>query len=1140
MEKTYFRLLRLAVAAGACIFIGSHSAVAQSNDGRLQNARYTKRINGSTLKSAVMASDVTYTLRDAQAIFKTYLPLSAGDELRFKNETKVDDAVSIQRFTQFYQDIPVAHGAYTLTAKNGVVQSMNGNFYKTGSLNTTPALSNGAALTKALAYIGAKKYAWQDADAEARIKQQKGDITATYYPQATLTYVEDFTGRVPDGKLHLAYTLDVYALEPLSHNLYYVDAMSGKILFVDARLYHTAATGASKYSGTVAFQTGHVGASYYLHDSTRGHGIFTYNLNSSTSTAAYQQWIGASTTWTVNGGIDAHWAVSRAYDYWKNVRNRLSYDNLNGALIAYTNLGANYDNAYWDGSAMNFGSGSGLANGGYDAFVALDVVAHEMAHGVCQETAGLVYNAESGAMNEAFSDIWGSVIENYADPHEVDVVAKSTWLVGEEISGGSGLRSMKSPKDHGNPDTYLGTDWADASSSCFPSGNNDYCGVHNNSGVLNHWFYLIAAGDGGTNDNAQSFQVPGIGISDAAKIAYATELALIPTSEYADCRDASIAGATTLFGACSIQVEAVTRAWYGVGVGVNYVPCTPQPSFNALASKFTENAASTNCPASHTINMPVSFTGPALSGGNATITLTASGTSMLSGTDYTLNTPTLTFSPGGPTTQNALLTIFDNGAVDTDRYINLSMSLSAGSSNAVTSNVLTTQRITIISDDHAPVPGGTQIHYADTVISYSYVSSCFAGGMAQARSQHIIHPAELIAGGVLPNVPITAISVNVIIKSSTQPYNGYTLKMGLTATNAFDAYGDFVSGLTTVYSGNYTTVVGNNTLQLSTPFQWDGVSNMVIEACFANTISSPGNDRVDGHSEGYMATAYSNSIATASGGCALAYDGTQLNSAKPAFRFTLSVPPSPIATGTETRTWDVRSGQKVYFYDGTDSKLIAAVLNPVAASGCTEARLSKQGAGFVRTSFDTGYRSVKELTITAAQNGNTAAADVIMYALNTELAGVPATAVRLLKTTAATDAAITAANTTIVQPQLIAGTNYTGFRGSFTGIGARYFLVTGSAPLGVGTVAGNDDFIRVDNNPFQDKISLSYRLLQDENVRIILSDITGKTVFSEAGSLSAGAHQLSVGNGLNALPAGHYILRVTGARTVFTKQLLKD
>ena len=212
---------------------------------------------------------------------------------------------------------------------------------------------------------------------------------------------------------------------------------------------------------------------------------------------------------------------------------------------------------------MTYGDGSGTY---FDALTSIDVAAHEIGHAVCETSANLVYQKESGAMNEGFSDIWGACVEYYAAP------SKSTWLIGEDIerrSGHAALRSMSDPKSEGQPDTYGGTYWVNP--SCTPTDQNDYCGVHTNSGVLNHWFYILAVGKSGTNDIGNSYNVSGISIDKAAKIAYRLEnVYLSANATYANARTYGIQAATDLYGAGSPEEIATTNAFYAVGVGAPY------------------------------------------------------------------------------------------------------------------------------------------------------------------------------------------------------------------------------------------------------------------------------------------------------------------------------------------------------------------------------------------------------------------------------------------------------------------------------------------------------------------------------------------------------------------------------------------
>ncbi|MEZ4849341.1 MAG: M4 family metallopeptidase [Bacteroidia bacterium] len=147
---------------------------------------------------------------------------------------------------------------------------------------------------------------------------------------------------------------------------------------------------------------------------------------------------------------------------------------------------SNYVNAFWDGTRMTYGDGDGV---NYGPLVSADITGHEITHGVTEYSANLVYQRESGALNESFSDIFGEMIEFHA-------TGSNDWQMGTDIGiGGSGaIRSMNNPNLYGDPDTYGGSNWYNPNCGT-PTQFNDYCGVHTNSGVQNKWFYILAAGE---------------------------------------------------------------------------------------------------------------------------------------------------------------------------------------------------------------------------------------------------------------------------------------------------------------------------------------------------------------------------------------------------------------------------------------------------------------------------------------------------------------------------------------------------------------------------------------------------------------------------------------------------------------------
>jgi Zn-dependent metalloprotease len=177
-------------------------------------------------------------------------------------------------------------------------------------------------------------------------------------------------------------------------------------------------------------------------------------------------------------------------DYYKKVLNRNSIDNADMDLILNVHYGDKYQNAFWDGDEMTFGDGDG------EIFVnftgSLDVIAHELAHGVTQWEANLEYDGQSGALNEHFSDVFGTVITQYFEKQTADT---ADWLIGDEIMGprlkGEALRSMSEPGTAFDNE-LMGKDRQPSHMKDYYQLSDDNHGVHINSGILNKAFYLTA------------------------------------------------------------------------------------------------------------------------------------------------------------------------------------------------------------------------------------------------------------------------------------------------------------------------------------------------------------------------------------------------------------------------------------------------------------------------------------------------------------------------------------------------------------------------------------------------------------------------------------------------------------------------
>ncbi len=526
-----------------------------------------KRIDDHNGSPALLKfkADQNYQLTEVNDLFEQYLDLKQAETFVLQKDQIDEIGIQHQKFQQYYKGIKVEYGTYTAHAKNGRIQMLSGEFKKIDKLNTTPGLSKNAALQAALTQVGATTYMWQSLENEAWIKTEQANNNATFYPEGELVIIENYKNR-KNRKAYrkpvLAYKFDIYADQPRSREYVYVDAQSGKIVHSNAIIKHVEATGtvATKYSGTKTITTDSYNSSFRLRDYSRGGGVFTYDMNEGTNYANALDFTDDDNDWTAaewdnaekdNAALDAQYGAQATYDYFLSKFNRNSYNDAGATIISYVHYDANYENAFWDGQRMTYGDGANY----FSPLTSIDVAAHEIGHAVCTYTANLVYSYESGALNEGFSDIWGACVERFAEP------GKDAWAIGEDISLQSvALRSMSNPKSQGQPDTYGGTNWY--------TGSGDNGGVHYNSGVINHWFYILSEGKTGTNDNGAAYSVTGIGIDDAAQIAYRAEaIYLSSNSNYSAARTYTIQAAEDLFGACSDEVLATTDAWYAVGVG---------------------------------------------------------------------------------------------------------------------------------------------------------------------------------------------------------------------------------------------------------------------------------------------------------------------------------------------------------------------------------------------------------------------------------------------------------------------------------------------------------------------------------------------------------------------------------------------
>ncbi len=239
------------------------------------------------------------------------------------------------------------------------------------------------------------------------------------------------------------------------------------------------------------------------------------------------------------------------YNFYRKNFNRNSLDGNGMSLISSIHLGQRLNNAFWTGEQMCYGDGDGRI---FIRFTkSFDVVGHELTHGVIAHTCNLVYSKESGALNEHFADVFGSLVKQWS---KRQTVTKADWLIGADIMGpetsAKSLRTFKEGKAYEN-DPLLGTDPQPKHLKDKYTGLGDHGGVHINSGIPNHAFYLAAS------------EIGGRAWERAGQIWYKTMLKLTATSNFTDMVQLSSETAATLYGNGSKESKAIIKAWKSVG-----------------------------------------------------------------------------------------------------------------------------------------------------------------------------------------------------------------------------------------------------------------------------------------------------------------------------------------------------------------------------------------------------------------------------------------------------------------------------------------------------------------------------------------------------------------------------------------------
>lgn len=463
-----------------------------------------------------------------------------------------------QRLAQFHRGVPVFGGELVRQTDGAATISVFGTLYEGISLDVVPRLSA--------------------EDARRVVEKLSGESLGPSRAPQLLVYPRD------EGGYLLAYRARVATESDLV--LYFLDAASGEVVvsWSDLQRQSAVGTGTGVLSDKKKLSTRSNSGSYVAWDMLRPPAIYTFDLkgnlsktidflNGNLSLGLSDLAADSDNTWSDGAAVDAHAYAGYVYDYFYKRFGRKGLDSADIRMLSivhpvrrddiflYSNavVGTFYLNAFYAGDGvMVYGEGlpSNLTAGGQKwNYLAggLDVVAHELTHGVTDYSSQLIYKNESGALNESFSDMMGIAAEFYhtGSPGQPD------YLLGEDVITPGGLRSMQNPLAYGDPDHY----------SVRYTGSQDNGGVHINSGIPNNAFYLAI--EGGTH-RLSKVAVAGVGASNREqieKVFYRAFTGLLPPSaNFATARAATLQSARDLYGAGGAVERSVSQAWTAVGV----------------------------------------------------------------------------------------------------------------------------------------------------------------------------------------------------------------------------------------------------------------------------------------------------------------------------------------------------------------------------------------------------------------------------------------------------------------------------------------------------------------------------------------------------------------------------------------------
>jgi Zn-dependent metalloprotease len=482
--------------------------------------------------------------------------LTPGNEMVAPPPERDELGVTHFRFQQLFRGIRVENAVFLVRATNNRALSANGVLaYDFQPATTTPKISEAGAWSTARLRIPSVRYLRGD-NLVDDLANPDG-VPAGHRPPGELIFTEDPARS--GGERLLAWRFKIYVSPASQSRQVYINAADGSVI-KELPLFPACELGSGPvtFRGTRAINTQKKGNKFYLVDDCDGTLLSAWLLDNTNKTVVISD---DDNNWAGNNPslVTSYWGLRASYDYFNLIHGRSSYDGKNGKMSIFNDPTTNTPNANGGGGSIHIG----LAGpGDNDDFNCLDIIGHEFTHSLIEQTAGLAYTVtnESAALNESFCDIFGQMVEQWLEGG-----TQKEWIIGDDR--GCGLcRDFVNPKSRGNPDTYQGINWL--------SGTN--AEPHNNGCVQDRWFALLCDGGSGVNaETGSGYNVSGIGMAKARKIAYRTLTRyLTPTSGFVDARQGSIDAATDYYGDNSREVDSVVNAWCAVGLCGYVIPST--------------------------------------------------------------------------------------------------------------------------------------------------------------------------------------------------------------------------------------------------------------------------------------------------------------------------------------------------------------------------------------------------------------------------------------------------------------------------------------------------------------------------------------------------------------------------------------